>query len=837
MELRPNNRFDRLRPGAAANDDPNLDQSDPVAFFKAIGCPIPKMMSLADVRREVAVRSCEIFITYQTLHEILQRHEALIEKHWSKKSRQQRLKILLSAWPNMAAMHHPDFEAFVCHNKGSKYRDSYVWPYINQEDLLNTKTLPLLLNARGRHHPSNFAAMDFNATHIGRASKAIRIIFLHKHTMIMNGLTENISDYGILVAWSEHPDAFDWVAKRKQCIPGEGLIILEAQERLLTFLLECCKHILHDIPKSNLTSESFPVLPEPPLKPENDISGFESLSVMAEEAPYRVPAQLDLRIIESLLAAKASAADDHVWALREDPDYFSRTLHEARDHRQEILKDCNGNGNAHPLLGHGQSKVFWAHIIVSVVSKAYLDLELFSELNSQAKKLASLQRQYASDILPSRDLPEYLNALLRFRYYLNHGAKEQLSNLKCALVASPPLRKYFARQSSPNADSTNIVALLKLDARKGKVEERLLWLLHTLCEDGPALLFVLVDELEKMLQTDTKVRGMLSSYVTTLFGDISIISQCLHQLGIYYPWAGSFDAELVKRGDRFGQDHAERTKPWALILTGLRDASLLNRAAILGEPSGGKFTYPIEKRHTKENVEALRTAESHLDDFWAAMDQAVVAKTGNLGGIAVRDLLSQPRILHRTPEWVALTKRSCGQPTEGKSKTGDADSHFSHHSSYSSSWVESTLPSESLDVLQHKTKPKTRGKPNPSTSITAVENLIQPTHSDLQPTFSVDAHALRVFRIIFFNPDVTSLPGEVAWNDFVHAMSSIGFVAMKLYGSVWQFQPTGLDIQRSIQFHEPHPRGKLPFRVARFYGRRLNRAYGWVGGTFSLTEK
>lgn len=67
-------------------------------------------------------------------------------------------------------------------------------------------------------------------------------------------------------------------------------------------------------------------------------------------------------------------------------------------------------------------------------------------------------------------------------------------------------------------------------------------------------------------------------------------------------------------------------------------------------------------------------------------------------------------------------------------------------------------------------------------------------------------------------------------------MSSTGFAIEKLYGSVWQFTPSDLDVERSIQFHEPHPSGKIPFRMARRYGRRLFRAYGRHAGMFKLAE-
>lgn len=95
----------------------------------------------------------------------------------------------------------------------------------------------------------------------------------------------------------------------------------------------------------------------------------------------------------------------------------------------------------------------------------------------------------------------------------------------------------------------------------------------------------------------------------------------------------------------------------------------------------------------------------------------------------------------------------------------------------------------------------------------------------------------KVFRTLFFDPANSTPPGELAWTDFVHALTRTGFAAEKLYGSVWQFRPTGLDVERPIQFHEPHPGAKMPYVTARRHGRRLNRAYGWGLGMFVLKEK
>ncbi|KAJ5972392.1 uncharacterized protein N7479_002310 [Penicillium vulpinum] len=149
-------------------------------------------------------------------------------------------------------MYCPDFEAFSdsnsIPNQGAKYRDHFMWPYITQEDLLNTKTLPMLLNTRSRYPPSHFAAVDIEAMRMGVVSWAIVPILLNEYVMILNGPNENTRDHGKLMSWSEHPDAFDCMTKRKQFRPGEGLLVLEAQERFLMFRLKCCTQVLHDIP-------------------------------------------------------------------------------------------------------------------------------------------------------------------------------------------------------------------------------------------------------------------------------------------------------------------------------------------------------------------------------------------------------------------------------------------------------------------------------------------------------------------------------------------------------------------------------------------------------------
>ena len=98
----------------------------------------------------------------------------------------------------------------------------------------------------------------------------------------------------------------------------------------------------------------------------------------------------------------------------------------------------------------------------------------------------------------------------------------------------------------------------------------------------------------------------------------------------------------------------------------------------------------------------------------------------------------------------------------------------------------------------------------------------------------VDKRSLKVFRTLLHSRDSPNQPGEIAWRDFLHAMVSTGFGAEKLRSSAWHFTPPPSVAVRSIQFHEPHPGNKLPFEVARHYGRRLNIAFQWTSESFEL---
>jgi plasmid maintenance system killer protein len=811
-------------------DFSGIDYKDPASFFAALqaggsSLPIPKMISPGQVKKQAIKRSIQIFKDWELLKAILDRHEATIHKRWTKKTKNQRVKILLAGWPNMSVSHRPHNEAFREENEhqreaSTKFREAYLWPYINLEDLSKPKTLPLFLQTRGRNTPDAFAIADQDAAHLGYVTKAIVPVFLNEYTMMFTN-RKTPEKYGELLSWDDNDDAFHWLMSGKGMHPGQGLLILEIQERILRFLVDCCKCIMHDVP--DLTSDKYPVQP-PVVLTRETANGYDTLALMAAEAPYRLPASMDLERLESLIAAKKSATEDRIWALREDPGYFADAVLEYREHRQELLKDTRGQ--KHPLFTTGQEDIFWARVINNVVGKAHMQLENWSELESQVKGLRTLQDKYRDKISIEKDLPdEYLNALLKFQHYLKQSAKGVSGDLKHCAASSPPLLQFFERMPPQDPTSPMIQIRGKQDVAPDKTRSQLIWLLETLWDDGNSLFLIrltnAVDELNRFIQSDPKAKAFISSYVADAISDISVISEATRQLEIYQPWAQTFEDLMVKRKGAIQSEFAESTKGWGLVLkaTGGPDQKKIVQ---LGQPEDRKFYYPVEKRRTKENVEAMRSAERNLDAFWSIVDKSMRTRFGNkLQGTALWQLLSRSNTLQRTPEWVDKDKQATAQITKPLS-----DIYFDLEQR-----TERTVDRSSRSAKAPAEKKKTRGVPGASATATAAAQAAD-EHLDKHITYQLDPRALKVFRTLFYTPDINATPGEVAWTDFLHAMVSAGFSAQKLGGSAWQFKPLKLDVERPIQFHDPHPSGKLAYKLARLIGRRLNHAYGWAGNMF-----
>jgi hypothetical protein len=375
----------------------------------------------AEVRQQAKTGSQKVLSDWDTLRKIVERHAEVLEKRWVKKTKKKQKDLLLQAWPNMSSSHRPDYEAYRKENTGrhwkglSNFQEAYKWPYINQQDL-SSRSLIVFINSRARNPPSVFARADLDATRLGSVGHFIKEpAFLQGFTLFMDGDTTDT--YGKLVSWDDDEKAADLMVSQRQFTPGDGLRVFELQERIYPFLVKCCEIILHDLLDSGtLSNDQFPIVSEtvatPAAEPSAITEILPSLASISAEAPYRLPANLDLDRLRGMFAARLSAAEDHLWELREDPGYFADTVIDWSEHRNDRLLDTFGN--PHPTGPH--TTQFWERVIRNVIADAYSGYETWSLLHRQVNSLCALKEKYNDVISYDRQLPdEYLVALLKFK--------------------------------------------------------------------------------------------------------------------------------------------------------------------------------------------------------------------------------------------------------------------------------------------------------------------------------------------------------------------------------------------------------------------------------------
>lgn len=485
------------------------------------------------------------------------------------------------------------------------------------------------------------------------------------HYVMMFTCHGDIASYGNLVKVdmeakaSERPNML-------QCLPaGEGILVLKAQEGILRFLCACARYILHDISDVNLVTG--PLSPTPTLF-DNPVTGFGSLAVMVAEAPYRVPRQLDLDRIVSLLAAQRSETADHLRSLREDPGYFHRHAKEVSEHRLEMLVDTNGLLN--PDLEPKHEVQYWTRVLYDSVFTDYLHFEMFTELFTQAEALQQLYRSNATTIQPECDLPEpYMHAILKFRYFLNEALC--LMSQRVPVFNSLPWREHYCCTVMKRAPGFGeAIIKWKQPCRLSDIQRRLHQELSRFvgfknrrsANHEPENLITseikmygwptLMDGLNNFIESEPQAKAMITPFVASSIGELSILSECLHQLEIYQPWARTYDAMMTEDRDKtfrlYHDKHLEDTDHLMCQSLYLCGESI----GRLGAPTNERFAYPIDERMTRENVAALRKAESNIDAFWSVIDRQITKTFGPVKRTAIHRFVTQSLDLQRTPAWV-----------------------------------------------------------------------------------------------------------------------------------------------------------------------------------------
>ncbi|KAI1325326.1 hypothetical protein F5Y16DRAFT_423072 [Xylariaceae sp. FL0255] len=748
----------------------------------------------------------------------------------AKKNIEQRKHLLLNAWPGMPQDHNPHVKAYRLDKKlearrdahhqhygHTKFQDAYMWPSVNLEDLVMGNTLLRLINARGRHLPGRFAQMDTQSTHLGIETSVLwSPCFLlgltsgrssYIYDMILPYCADTATAYGVIQTRScTNGTQGDNLAETDAFLVGDGMNVLEIQERLLKFLCDGSKAILWDI---NLDGQSGLVVAEPPALKEPTEGEWLFLDSLARSAPYSVPE--DMRTADGLKHIKLLIRPFSLIWLASSVSIRARGCPAA--------------------LGSTGQRKYWDQTAHMMVNKCYEEALYWYELDRQLDRIIQDLGQEGSPSNQRR--ADCHDAVGKIKAIMATGFLPKLRGMiNIYMTCCPALRNSFCREEDPEAP-----AGWGIVPRPGAInlkDDRLIWFfiqfqLEEFCDaiDWETLSF----EFEQLLRDKTE-RSRISALLRMCFPRLlgrTVIREREHWTepldSSLRPWLRDVEYPIEKLAE-IGLPATPRYPafPIFLDLKGMAD------------PTSGKFVYPSNKSRTKATVQTMQKAERNLDDFWALydghFDKVLSPETRNV----LRKLLPANRTLVRTPDWMEPSKKE-EATAAGDSCLVDGISHLrvvglqrsDDGTSHSGSFQRANIG---------KAKTKTRGASKPELHEPEAEEENGDTSNS--PVFEVKARAYKVFRNIFYMPTPGSQAGEVNWTDFLHAMHAIGFEPTKLHGSAWSFRPCNdkLDVfGQIITFHEPHPSSKVPFWDARRFGRRLTRKYGLTGDSFVLVQQ
>ncbi|KAI1804277.1 hypothetical protein F4811DRAFT_521444 [Daldinia bambusicola] len=776
----------------------------------------PRKISVDEVRKHAEPMIAHIWKNFYDLQHIVEHSEVHIQERWEAKSEEERRDVLNRAWgssPPMAPEHRPDLTHYkhqctglVCNegnNTNVSKRPHFLWRNINLEDLSKTEPLLFLLNARGRNPPSIFAFAELEPLVFGIRSASLRIPpFLDGWNMRFLG-RDNPDNYGELVSWEDDPDAHNRLHRRRDVSPGEGLWILEIQDRLYKFLLEACKIILHDFDLEDKQSQSEPKLPVSIDKYKGDIA--TSLLFSQYKSIYHIPEKFDIKRLQSIVGARLSQMEDTLWALREDPGFFARSLLELYSHRPEHMLDVNGNIYPSVATEDGREEVL-VSTVRSMLSYYVPIVETWGSIYELVNRLASLKEELfdrvKADERPEDDLPLDLEVAFRsLRHHLDHFLDEHLPAVNRWARWSPPIQPLYRLNVPETPDAEMTIATGPTPPNP--LEAVYLWVLYMMADPHNLKnigISSCIQEIERIVR-DPEGRKFFTPFVAEQFSDIFVMAECMRQIGLFRPWAATFETRMKDKKAR--KQISEEFKHTAEVLGPLYELELPSNAGKLGAELT-RMRYPIDEPLNETNVEAMQAAEKALDGFWdEVIDQ--LGKAGLWSG--------------RVKEVLSKTPKRRGSGGESSDDT----------------------PSDNFVGSIFKRMQQVLGYPVGDVGGHAPPNTQQQGQKQAPPPFELDERARKTFAALFHEPSTTELgsPEEIPWEDFLYAMHHVGFAIEELGGSNWHFSPghllrdRGRAYARAIEFHEPGLGAKITPLMARMHSRRLARTYGWRAEMFN----
>jgi hypothetical protein len=323
----------------------------------------------------------EVLKNWDELRHLFVNFEHTICMRWTQLTNDKRKQLLLDVWPRIALSHRPEPDVVV-DNAEAFERNPFLgfahWnsdvcmvPQINLEDLVSSEVLPVYLESRAKRHPRAFASTELLHAPLTVWKESVLWQRLDGYSTSFNSHS-TLAPYVSVTKWPNQSDARRITSTQSSYHPATGVQILNIQRTIYTFLLGCCRTILNGCVTDSISTRS----PLPARLEPHSVAQFPQMTTTSELfmlSPYSSPAQFNFSRMRSLVHATTTELEDHIWTLREDPEYFADTFKRHSEHRPERLRDAKGQ--LHPMLRKprrscwGLSFVMWSWILtISYIS-------------------------------------------------------------------------------------------------------------------------------------------------------------------------------------------------------------------------------------------------------------------------------------------------------------------------------------------------------------------------------------------------------------------------------------------------------------------------------------
>ncbi|TVY82189.1 hypothetical protein LSUE1_G002221 [Lachnellula suecica] len=271
--------------------------------------------SEAEAREICALYAKDIREDLEFLRSKISSHGNTIINRWKKKSRDKRSTDLQKAYPQIFPQQWTAPRIQYEHGNATwrerpEFHQALLLPFLNLEVLTDDPfKLLSLLHYRTKFEPQDWVSFDLRQTTSSWESGGVRVDFADC-CVVLHG-----ANYGKVVSWNTE-QAHRWD------IAGfpRGKLILEAQQILLQFLRKTVEQLLNGIDREG-SADKWAELEASHFRRS---VGSESWSAFSNEA-FSAPIFDVSRLVESS-QVRLAEAEDHLWLLQTDPEYFQDAI-------------------------------------------------------------------------------------------------------------------------------------------------------------------------------------------------------------------------------------------------------------------------------------------------------------------------------------------------------------------------------------------------------------------------------------------------------------------------------------------------------------------------------